>query len=475
MRKFLPRPWQKYRLRRSELFDGDWYWRTYPDVCKTGMDPAHHYYYFGAAEGRDPGPDFSTTGYQMCYDIKRQNPVLFHEKHGRGRGYKTRPAFDGSLAICTDKRSVIFVAHQANPKVFGAERSLLSTLDQAIKAGIQPWLVLPRIYEGEYLDALLSRCCKIYSVPFGWRRNGQNPSDKTINHMIAILQKSNAVALYQNSLVLDAPLIAARRVKIPAIVHVHELPANDEDLCQILNTTAKALQKAIHQQADHFVAPSSLVADWLDVDPADVTIVPNSIDTRLFDLPFNSAPIPRIGLISSNIAKKGITDFIEVARIFALKGGKAQFLLIGPMSDDLSRLKPFPENVSHVDYTASSLAAIKRVDVVMSLSKVTESFGLTVYEAMAAGRPVVCYDRGTPPALVGKSGAGLIVAKDDFLAASEALADILSSERQLQKYSGLARQQGRALHQRFTSQQNKFFTEKLLKFTAPLPPQGVDL
>lgn len=462
MRKVFPQPWQKSRLRRSVFFDAEWYCRTYPDVCETGMDPGHHYYYFGAAEGRDPGPNFSTTGYKMRYGTKRQNPVLFHEKHGRNLGYKTRPVFDGNLEFNADKPSVAFVAHQAHSTVFGAERSLLSTLDQAINAGIQPWIILPHIYEGAYLDALLSRCCKMYVLPFGWRHKGQDPSDKTIEHMTNILQQSNAVALYQNTLVLDAPLLAARRAKLRAIVHVHEFPAGDEQLCKTLNTTAKDLRDDILQQADLFVVPSALVGDWLGEEGVDISIVPNSIDARLFDLPFNPAPVPRIGLIGSNIAKKGIADFLEVARLFRLNGGKAQFLFIGPMSDDLSRLKPFSDNVSWLDYTASSFEAIAQVDIVMSLSKVTESFGLTVYEAIAAGRPVVCYDRGTPPVLIGESCSGIIVARGDVIAASEALAVIVASANQMQKYSMNARKQGRVLCQRFTAQQTEFFATKVL-------------
>ncbi|UWR28354.1 glycosyltransferase (plasmid) [Sulfitobacter sp. S223] len=44
----------------------------------------------------------------------------------------------------------------------------------------------------------------------------------------------------------------------------------------------------------------------------------------------------------------------------------------------------------------------RQADIVLSLSHVAESFGRTVLEAMAAGRPVICYDRGTPPELVGR-------------------------------------------------------------------------
>lgn len=47
------------RLRRSGLFDGDWYLRRYRDVADAGMDPALHYVEYGAGEGREPNALFA--------------------------------------------------------------------------------------------------------------------------------------------------------------------------------------------------------------------------------------------------------------------------------------------------------------------------------------------------------------------------------------------------------------------------------
>ncbi|SDT93735.1 Glycosyltransferase, GT2 family [Pseudomonas pohangensis] len=76
-------------VRRSPLFDTQWYLGAYPDVAMAGIDPAFHYLAHGAVEGRDPGPWFSTGNYL------RHNPdvagagvnALFHyEVHGRTEG-----------------------------------------------------------------------------------------------------------------------------------------------------------------------------------------------------------------------------------------------------------------------------------------------------------------------------------------------------------------------------------------------------
>ena len=73
-------------LRRSRLFDGVWYLSTYPQVAATGLSPALHYLRLGAAEGKDPGPDFSTNHYLARHpQIARTdvNPLLNHLRTGQ--------------------------------------------------------------------------------------------------------------------------------------------------------------------------------------------------------------------------------------------------------------------------------------------------------------------------------------------------------------------------------------------------------
>ncbi|WP_230081299.1 hypothetical protein [Aeromicrobium senzhongii] len=68
-------------LRASSLFDGPWYLRTYPEIISTGLSPALHYLRFGVAEGRDPGPEFSTKNYLARHPFvvrSRTNPLLNH-------------------------------------------------------------------------------------------------------------------------------------------------------------------------------------------------------------------------------------------------------------------------------------------------------------------------------------------------------------------------------------------------------------
>ena len=93
--------WSAIRaITRSGLFDKNWYLANNPDVAQSGLDPIKHYVRYGAREGRDPSPSFSTRGYLSNYlDVAAAgaNPL----EHFIRRGAK-----EGRIAIgCREKRT----------------------------------------------------------------------------------------------------------------------------------------------------------------------------------------------------------------------------------------------------------------------------------------------------------------------------------------------------------------------------------
>jgi GT2 family glycosyltransferase len=84
-------------LSRTPLFDEAFYRATNPDVAAAGVDPRRHYLVHGAAEGRDPGPWFSTSDYLSRYpDVAASgmNPLVHYLTHGAGEGRTTGSWFD---------------------------------------------------------------------------------------------------------------------------------------------------------------------------------------------------------------------------------------------------------------------------------------------------------------------------------------------------------------------------------------------
>lgn len=441
------------RLRRSALFDPAWYLESYPDLHNpdgTTVDPHWHYLTHGAAEGRDPGPQFSTSGYWLQGGARDRNPLVDFEARGREGGRQALPSLAGQ-ARAPGAPAVLFCAHQALAQVFGAERSFLSMLDRAAGAGLRVEVVVPQLLGQGYLDALLDRADRVHIVPYVWRRAGRSPAEPTIEALCRIIGQSRAVEVHQNTLTVDAPLIAARRMGVETVVHLRELPDSDPDLCARMNLSPGALRATLLAQADRFIANSAATAGWIDpegrLSPGRVVILPNAVDPRLESLDFAPGARLRIGMIGSNTRKKGIGNLVAAARIAQAQATPAEFLLIGPHTDHIHALGPLPPNLRVTGYVTDPVQAIAMVDVVVSLSQFAESFGRTVVEAMAAGRPVICHDRGMPPALVGQDGAGLVVPVDDPSALAAAVAELAADRARLRAMSDLARDRARTANQ----------------------------
>lgn len=76
-------------LEQSRYFDAAWYLAEYPDVLAADCSPAEHYLRHGAAEGRDPGPDFSTRFYlRNAPDVAEANvnPLVHFIQQGESEG-----------------------------------------------------------------------------------------------------------------------------------------------------------------------------------------------------------------------------------------------------------------------------------------------------------------------------------------------------------------------------------------------------
>jgi len=91
------------RIRTSEMFDPAWYLARYQDVAASGMDPAVHYLLYGGGEGRDPGPEFSSSKYlEANPDVAASglNPLLHFIAHGlvEGRARELREGLNNSTS-----------------------------------------------------------------------------------------------------------------------------------------------------------------------------------------------------------------------------------------------------------------------------------------------------------------------------------------------------------------------------------------
>lgn len=96
-------------IRKTRLFDPDYYLRIYPDIGASGMDPLLHYVEHGAREGRLPNAYFDTRFYQAAYQTPddHSNPLAHYATTTGSDAYSTSRQFDGRfyLAYYADART----------------------------------------------------------------------------------------------------------------------------------------------------------------------------------------------------------------------------------------------------------------------------------------------------------------------------------------------------------------------------------
>ncbi len=307
------------------------------------------------------------------------------------------------------RRKIIVFAHAAGAETYGAERSLLDVLSAARATGVDAEVVLPAAGTAPYLDALTPLVSRIHVCPQRRRRGGAPPTVDEVQGLIRILDGSGADEVHVNTCTLDAPLVAARALGRPTALYLRELPEADPQLCRDLALTPALLRHALMNEADRIIANSQTTLNWIGGENA--ILAENRIDPSLFDQPVRAAGELRIGLVGSGTPRKGLLDFLRIARELRTETG-LKFVLVGPLPQ-----LPLPPRVRTTGFAETPTKAISHCDIVLSLSHFAESFGRSIAEAMAAGRPVIAYDHGHPSELL-KSGGGILVPRFDWKSAA---------------------------------------------------------
>ena len=499
----------------SGLFNATWYVENNIDLQNQIVDPLTHYWEVGATEGRDPGPNFSTSGYLAMHPelSASQNPLLHFVRRltagrsaGTGKGQGKRQGagqsavqakgFDETvstgfgeqglipkalqkkaLPIFRGRRrrrsapTVLLVGHSAGDTLYGAERSLID-LAKAIDAmGYNLVVVLPTAINQTYVQTLQESSLAVSIIPFGWWQTGKKTELNTVEHFRKIMQRYNVDLVHVNTLVLDEPFIAARTLNIPSLVHVRELPEHDQALCTDLNASADQLRARLLMMADGVIANSRQVANWLqsqssvpdsdqklsasdegagfkdcgeDAESAKGVMgtvggkplfhVINTVEMeRLIELPLLDPKVKPskgqlvVGMLSSNLPKKGLDDVAQIAHHLDELDAPIVFVLYGPLTPSLQAVlktqstRGRTPRIRFGGYVQDPAMALAKVDVLINVSQFQESFGRTVLEAMAAARPVVGYAWGALPELVIHGQTGFLEAFGDTQAVAKRL------------------------------------------------------
>jgi glycosyltransferase involved in cell wall biosynthesis len=322
--------------------------------------------------------------------------------------------YPGKVKYVEGRINVLLVAHFAGEHLFGSERSFLDMLEGLAHIPANIFVALPRNVP-DYTNAIRKKAQHVFVFKYDWWRKDQPSSDLVREAFKTLIRDHKINVVHANTIMLRECLEAARECNVPGIVHVRELISHDKALVDLIGQSPEDIVSDTLRRADWVIANSNIVARTF-AKPDCTFVVPNTIDVDAMDVPNTLTPgRVRFGLISSNIAKKGVADVVELARLCETVCPSAEFLLIGPDTDATRELKQqqadgsLPKNVLFPGYAKSPKDAIDQVDVVLNFSHFAESFGRTVLEAMAARRPVIAYEWGALTELVSHGETGFLV------------------------------------------------------------------
>lgn len=438
-------------VQQSAWWDAGWYLRHHPDLWETQVDPLTHFLTHGAGENRDPGPRFSTSAYRACYGNAMQrsgehNPLLHFLAHGAEAlgsehasgiplepGSAARPmplpCLHGGQPANPARPTVLLCGHQAPSTPFGAERCLIDTARALDALSFNMVLVLPGLEHLDYWQAFKPYVQALHVMPYAWWHQQRVVCTTAVNQLKMLIEKYDIAAVHVNTVVQDAPCIAAKAAGVPLVIHAHELLDENAPLCHALAASPEAVRQRVLGLADSVIANSQAVANFFAgknlAGHVPVHVVPNTLDmAALLALPpvlADAAAPLRVGMLSSHQPEKGLNDVAALTeRLAASPAGErlVELHLYGPQTPALAALQArktrgeLPNLIVH-GYVSAPERALATLDVVINLSSVKESFGRTVLEAMTAQRAVVCYRLGALPELITHNETGLMAEPGD--------------------------------------------------------------
>ena len=322
--------------------------------------------------------------------------------------------------------TVLLCAHISGHHLFGGERSFLDVLDALATMPVNVLVTLPSGNNRQYVAEVCRRSTGAYVFPYPQWMENRPPYEWLQLFFADIIARHDVALVHANTIVLLEPLIAARRLNRRALVHARELVSLDESLRERMALAAQEIVVEVFGRTDYVIGNSRATCR-LFAREGRTFYVPNAVDVAAFDMPNPIGEKVRFGIVSSNIPKKGVADFIEVARLCAGRTERAEFVVVGPETPETRAWAAdvaagrLPSSLSFVGYRESPQEAMAELDVLLNLSSFAESFGRTVAEAMAARRPVIAYEWGALPELVEPDRTGLLAPYRDVAAVADAV------------------------------------------------------
>lgn len=395
-------------LKKSNLFNQDYYLSNNPDVAHTPIEPTEHYLRYGYKENRTPSLGFDQTYYLAKYaDVRALGvPALLHYvKYGQDEGRKPRLGYEIDIA---DKRT-----------------GLVFQLDAFDKGGLEEVVLMLASNKS------ISRNYRVYIFVTG-----------DCGYLAEMAKKLGiaVIGLGKNPEFLDY-LVKTLNIKITnlhySLFGINKYKQNNVRLIYTIHNNYVWLDNNIamqrreeYRKIDSFIAVSDQVAQYFSsrfhISPEKIQTVTNGISLeKLRD--FSPVKRSEFGLEKNDFVFINVASFspykfhadmiVGLSRIVK-ENPKAKLLLVGNVIDQtyFALIKSLitkygvEKNVQIIDYVPKEkLLGLLRISDCFLMPSLTEGFSIAMLEAMYSELPMILTDVGGARHAIDNNDIGIVI------------------------------------------------------------------
>jgi glycosyltransferase involved in cell wall biosynthesis len=404
--------------------------------------------------------------------------------------YPAEPRAEAAAGFAGEPRAVLYL--HSSDDLYGADMILLQLVTRLDRGRYRPIVILPEDMKhvGLLSHELAAAGIEHHHLPIAiLRRRDFSPIGifSLLRRLIAgtwgvrrLVRRYDDPLLHGFTLAVIAAPLAAFWLRLPLLMHVHEIILQPRFLRKFLHTLAT-------RSANRVLCVSDAVrANILEDEPRSaekVVVIHNGISgppaetltgaelrrslRRDLGVP---EEIPLVGMVGRVSAWKGQEVFVRAASLLRRQSAPCHFVAIGGVFDGetkhMDRLRAVVEEsqvgdtLTLVGFRKNARRYMPAFDVFVLPSTLPEPFGTVILEAMAAGVPVIASAHGGPREMIVEGETGLLVPPGDaetLAAAVRALLDDPERARRMGQ-AGQAYFNSHFLLQRYVSEIEQLYS-----------------
>lgn len=337
------------------------------------------------------------------------------------------------------KRYNILFVHGGSDNIAGQEIALLNTIKSLKRFGLQMSVALPG--KGRFDNLLAEDDIKTYHLELNkFRLRSSFLYLKTVYLICRLILKEKISIIHcSGASPVQYCLPAARMAGIPCISHIHTAAYSKDEITESLvrfSDCIIAVSNAVKTMLNEFNCPSyktKTIYCGVASNGASANITASQSIRQMFNIPPN---FKIVGQVSQLIPRKGLEDFIDMARVVKDVYKDVKFIIVGD---------PIPEHPEYKEYLSKKINRLKLSDDIIftgfqrdvhkfiSLFDVAvlashgEGLPLALVESMNLGKPVIATPVGGIPEIIIDGKTGLLVPPHDPASLSRAVIKILDN------------------------------------------------